>query len=71
MKIPKKRNLIKEPSITCITFDMLTYQNVNINQTYNLREFGEDTKIQKCQLCMKILKKRNKINGHFITWRHI
>ena len=29
--------------LSAVTFDMLTFQNVYINQTHNLWMFGEDT----------------------------
>ena len=47
MKIPKKYT-IKSENLPqpAVTFDMLTFKNVYINETHNLWNFGEDTTIQ-------------------------
>ena len=48
----KKKNAIQSGNLpqAVVTFGMLTYQHVYIDQTYNLWKFGWD----EIQLCMKI-----------------
>ena len=55
---------------------MITYWNVNTNKTKNLWKFDEDDKINTSdmnnrQVCMKILKERNKIKRYSINYIHI
>ena len=42
----KKRNESEKLLLPAVTLGILTYQNVYIDQTHNLRKFGEDTILQ-------------------------